>query len=40
MKKYVVQLEAEERAHLERIVCVGKSAAYRIRHAEHSAGRR
>lgn len=33
MKKYIVRLEAEERARLERIVRVGKGAAYRIRHA-------
>jgi hypothetical protein len=33
MKKYTVRLEAEERARLEQLVGVGKSAAYRIRHA-------
>jgi hypothetical protein len=33
MKKYTVRLEAEERAQLEQLVGVGKSAAYRIRHA-------
>ncbi len=33
MKKYIVRLEAEERQRLEQIVRVGKSAAYRIRHA-------
>jgi hypothetical protein len=33
MKKFIVRLEAEERAQLEQIVRVGKSAAYRIRHA-------
>jgi transposase len=33
MKKYIVRLEAEERALLERLVNVGKAAAYRIRHA-------
>ena len=32
-KKYVVRLEAEERARLEKLVGVGKAAAYRIRHA-------
>ncbi len=33
MKRYVVRLEAEERGRLEQVVRVGKSAAYRIRHA-------
>ena len=33
MKKYIVRLEAEERARLEQLVRVGKAAAYRIRHA-------
>ena len=33
MKKYLVRLEAEERARLEQLVGVGKAAAYRIRHA-------
>ena len=33
MKKYVVRLDAEERARLEQLVRVGKGAAYRIRHA-------
>ena len=33
MKKYVVDLSAEERQRLEQIVRVGKAAAYRIRHA-------
>ena len=33
MKRYVVRLEAEERGRLEQVVGVGKSAAYRIRHA-------
>ena len=33
MKRYVVRLEAEERGRLEQLVRVGKSAAYRIRHA-------
>jgi hypothetical protein len=33
MKKYVVTLEPHERARLEQIVRVGKSVAYRIRHA-------
>lgn len=32
-KKYIVRLEAEERVRLERLVGAGKSAAYRIRHA-------
>jgi transposase len=32
-KKYIVRLEAEERARLEQLVRVGKAAAYRIRHA-------
>jgi hypothetical protein len=32
-KKYIVRLEAEERSRLERLVGVGKAAAYRIRHA-------
>ncbi|EQD52197.1 transposase, partial [mine drainage metagenome] len=33
MKKYVVELSAEERQRLEQVVRVGKAAAYRIRHA-------
>ena len=33
MKKYIVRLEAEERDRLERLVHMGKTAAYRIRHA-------
>jgi transposase len=33
MKKYIVLLDAEERAKLEQLVRVGKAAAYRIRHA-------
>ncbi len=33
MKRYVVRLETEERGRLEQVVRVGKSAAYRIRHA-------
>ena len=33
MKKYVVRLEAEERAQLQRLVRVGKRAAYVVRHA-------
>ena len=33
MKRYGVRLEAEERGRLEQVVRVGKSAAYRIRHA-------
>jgi hypothetical protein len=33
MKKYIVRLDAEERCRLEQLVRVGKSAAYRIRHA-------
>jgi uncharacterized protein YdeI (YjbR/CyaY-like superfamily) len=33
MKKYIVRLEAEERARLKSIVTAGKAAAYRIRHA-------
>lgn len=33
MKKYIVRLEAEERQRLERLVRVGKTAAYRIVHA-------
>lgn len=33
MKKYIVRLDAAERVHLEQLVRVGKSAAYRIRHA-------
>ena len=33
MKKYIVRLDAEERVRLEQMVRVGKSAAYRIRHA-------
>lgn len=47
MKKYIVRLEAEERAQLDRIVCTGKRAAYVIRHAnillavdESEAGRK
>ena len=34
MKKYTVRLDAEERERLEAVVRVGKSAAYRIRHAQ------
>ena len=33
MKKYTVRLEAEERQRLKQLVCVGRTAAYRIRHA-------
>jgi Homeodomain-like domain len=33
MKRYVVRLEAEERARLDRLVRRGKGAAFRIRHA-------
>jgi Homeodomain-like domain len=33
MKKYTVQLESEERSRLEQLVRIGKTAAYRIRHA-------
>ena len=33
MKKYIVRLEAEERARLKQLVGAGKDAAYRIRHA-------
>lgn len=33
MKRYVVRLEAEERARLEQLVRSGKAAALRIRHA-------
>jgi transposase len=33
MKKYIVRLDAAERARLEQLVRVGKAAAYRIRHA-------
>ena len=33
MKKYIVQLEAEERERLDRLVGTGKTAAYKIRHA-------
>ena len=33
MKKYIVRLDAAERAQLEQLVRVGKAAAYRIRHA-------
>jgi transposase len=33
VKKYMVVLDAPERARLEQFVRVGKSAAYRIRHA-------
>jgi hypothetical protein len=33
MKKYNVRLESEERLRLQRLVSVGKAAAYRIRHA-------
>lgn len=33
MKRYVVRLEAEERNRLEQLVCKGKAAALRIRHA-------
>jgi hypothetical protein len=33
MKKYIVRLEAEERQRLSLLVGSGKSAAYRIRHA-------
>ncbi|MCY2951381.1 MAG: hypothetical protein NTU53_05310 [Planctomycetota bacterium] len=33
IKKYIVRLDAEERARLEQLIGVGKAAAYRIRHA-------
>lgn len=33
MKKWIVRLEAEERARLEQLVGGGKAAAYKIRHA-------
>lgn len=33
MKKYVVDLNSDERQELEQLVRVGKTAAYRIRHA-------
>lgn len=33
MKKYVVDLNGEERQQLEQLVRVGKASAYRIRHA-------
>jgi transposase len=33
MKKYIVRLEAAERVRLEQLIRVGKTAAYRIRHA-------
>lgn len=33
MKKYIVRLEAEERAGLEQLVGKGKGSAFRIRHA-------
>ena len=33
MKKYMVRLDAAERAKLEQLVRVGKGAVYRIRHA-------
>ncbi len=33
MKKYIVRLEAEERRRLEQLVRAGKTAAYKIRHA-------
>ena len=33
MKKYIVRLDAEERERLERLVGVGRAAAYKIRHA-------
>jgi len=33
MKKYIVKLEAHERERLAQVVRVGKSVAYRIRHA-------
>ena len=33
MKKYIVRLEAEERARLKQLVSAGRAAAYRIRHA-------
>ena len=33
MKKYIVRLESQERQRLEQMVRVGKSAAYKIRHA-------
>jgi transposase len=32
-RKYIVRLEAKERCRLEQLVGVGKTAAYRIRHA-------
>ena len=34
MKKFTVRLDAEERGRLEAVVRGGKSAAYRIRHAQ------
>jgi hypothetical protein len=47
MKKWVVRLEADEREQLERLVRTGKTAAYKMRHAnvllavdESSAGPR
>jgi len=33
MKKYIVRLEAEERERLQRLVGIGRAAAYKIRHA-------
>jgi transposase len=33
MKKYIVRLDAAERTQLEQLVRTGKTAAYRIRHA-------
>lgn len=33
MKKWIVRLEAEERERLRQLVRVGKTAAYKIRHA-------
>lgn len=33
MKKWIVRLEAEERARLKQLVRIGKAAAYKIRHA-------
>lgn len=33
MKRWIVRLETEERQQLERLVRVGKAAAYKIRHA-------
>ncbi len=33
MKKYIVRLESQERSRLEQIVRVGKSGAFKIRHA-------